>query len=74
MLSRKFPIPSHFLALAFLCTGAHKVCKTKGQLFQRWLVRPSSATYAARDMSSGGRNCYFLYLSGKLLPSVCKGL
>jgi hypothetical protein len=40
MLSRKFPIPSsrsaplpthsHFLALAFPCTGAYKVCKTKG--------------------------------------------
>jgi hypothetical protein len=43
MLSRKFPIPSprpaplrihsHFLALAFPCTGAYKVCKTKGPLF-----------------------------------------
>jgi hypothetical protein len=40
MLSRKFPIPfpcpaplpthSHFLALVFPCTGAYKVCKTKG--------------------------------------------
>jgi hypothetical protein len=40
MLSQKFPIPSlcpvplptHscFLALAFPCTGAHKVCNTKG--------------------------------------------
>ena len=25
--------PLHFLALAFLCTGAYKVCKTKGPLF-----------------------------------------
>ena len=43
MLSRKFPIhslrpaplPTHsrFLALAFPCTGAYKVCKTKGPLF-----------------------------------------
>jgi hypothetical protein len=44
MLSQKFPIPSpphpaslpthsHFLALAFPCTGAHKVCKTKVPLF-----------------------------------------
>jgi hypothetical protein len=43
MLSRKFPIPSlrpaplpthfPFLALAFLCTGAYKVCNTQGPLF-----------------------------------------
>jgi hypothetical protein len=43
MLSQKFPIPSpcraplpthsYFLALAFPCTGAYKVCKTKGTLF-----------------------------------------
>jgi hypothetical protein len=43
MLSWKFPIPSlspaplhtysHFLALAFPCTVAYKVCKTKGPLF-----------------------------------------
>ena len=43
MLSRKFHIPSHypgplptyfcFLALAFPCTGAYKVCKTNGPLF-----------------------------------------
>ena len=43
MLSQKFPIPSprpasltihsHFLALAFPCTGAYKVCKTKGASF-----------------------------------------
>jgi hypothetical protein len=40
---RKFPIPfprpaplpthSHFMALAFPCTGAYKVCNTKGPLF-----------------------------------------
>jgi hypothetical protein len=42
MLSQKSPIPSpptlpsphsHFLALAFPCTEAYKVCKTKGSLF-----------------------------------------
>ena len=43
ILSRKFPIPSpcsapqpthsHVLARAFPCTGAYKVCKTKGHLF-----------------------------------------
>ncbi len=43
MLSGKFPIPSlrpaflpthtHFLALAFPCIGAYKVCITKGPLF-----------------------------------------
>jgi hypothetical protein len=43
MLSRKFPIPSlhpaplpihsFFLALAFPCTEAYKVCNTKGHLF-----------------------------------------
>jgi hypothetical protein len=33
--SRPAPLPthSHFLALAFPCTGAYKVCKTKGSLF-----------------------------------------
>jgi hypothetical protein len=44
MLSRKFPIPSpcpaplpthsHFLTLAFPCTGAYKVFPTKGPLFK----------------------------------------
>ena len=43
MLSQKSPIlspclaplptHSHFLALAFPCTGAYKVCKTKGPVF-----------------------------------------
>jgi hypothetical protein len=43
MLSQKSPTPSppptplpthsHFLALAFLCTGAYKVCLTNGPLF-----------------------------------------
>jgi hypothetical protein len=32
---RPAPLPthSHFLALAFPCTGAYKVCRTKGPLF-----------------------------------------
>ena len=43
MLSQKFPIPtphpapipthSHFLDLAFPCTGTFKICKAKGPLF-----------------------------------------
>ena len=42
MLSQKSPIPSpptplpthsHFLALAFPCTGAYKVCLSNGPLF-----------------------------------------
>jgi hypothetical protein len=47
-LSRKFPVPfpcpaplpthSHFLALAFPCTEAYKVCKTKGPLFPMLLL------------------------------------
>jgi hypothetical protein len=54
-----FPLPasqpthSCFLALTFPCTGAYDLCKTKGLSFQRWLIRSSSATYAARDASSG---------------------
>jgi hypothetical protein len=31
--SASLPTHSHFLALAFLCTGAYKVCKTRGPLF-----------------------------------------
>jgi hypothetical protein len=62
-LSQKFPIPflcpallptlSRFLALAFPCTGAYKVCNTKGPLFPVMANYISSATYAARDTSSG---------------------
>jgi hypothetical protein len=36
MLSQKPPTPpthSHFLALAFPCTGAYKVCMSNGPLF-----------------------------------------
>jgi hypothetical protein len=64
MLSQKSSIPSphpaplptdsHFLALALPCTGVYKVCKTKEPLFPMMAELPSSATYAARDMSSGG--------------------
>jgi hypothetical protein len=44
------PTHSHFLALAFPCSGAYKVCRTKRPLLP--MTRPSSATYAARDRSS----------------------
>jgi hypothetical protein len=47
-------IHSCFPGLAFPCTGAYNLCKTKGLSSQLWPTRPSSATYAARDMSSGG--------------------
>jgi hypothetical protein len=50
------PQPTHscFLALAFPCTGAYNLRKTKDLSSQWWPTRPSSATYAARDTSSGG--------------------
>ena len=52
MLSQNFtpssPTHSHFLALAFLCTEAEKVCTTNRPLF---LLMD---TYAARNTSSGG--------------------
>ena len=50
------PTHSHFLVLAFPCTEAYKVCKTKGPLFPMVddHIRPSSDTYAARNTSSGG--------------------
>jgi hypothetical protein len=64
MLSQKSFMPSHnpalqptrscFLALVFSCIGAYNLCKTKNLSSQYWLIRPSSATYAARDRSSGG--------------------
>ena len=51
MLSWKSPIPSpypaplpthsHFLALAFPCTVAYKVSKSRGLSSQWWLTRPS---------------------------------
>jgi hypothetical protein len=48
------PSDSHFLALAFPCTEAYKVCKINGPLFPMMANRSSSDTYAARDTSSGG--------------------
>jgi hypothetical protein len=42
------------LALAFPYTGAYNLCKTKELSSHWWLTRPSSVTYAAGDMSSGG--------------------
>jgi hypothetical protein len=47
------PAHSHFLALAFPCTGAYKVCVPMGLSFQWWPTRPSFDTYAARVKSSG---------------------
>ena len=58
MLSQKSPTiaptHSHFLALAFPCTEADKVCTTNGTLFPLMANRLSSDTYAARDKSSRG--------------------
>jgi hypothetical protein len=64
MLSWKSPIPSPhpalqpthscFLALAFPCTRAYDLLKTKGLSSQCWPTRPSSATYATRDTALGG--------------------
>ena len=61
MLSPKPPIPSRcpapqpthsgILALAFPCTGAYDLHKTKGLSSHWWLARPSSATYATRHSS-----------------------
>ena len=48
------PTNSHFLALAFPCTEAYKVCKCNGLSFHWWPTRPSSDTYAAIDTSYGG--------------------
>jgi hypothetical protein len=42
------------LALAFPCTGHIKFAIPRGLSSQWWPGRPSSATYAARDTSSGG--------------------
>ena len=43
------PQPNSFLALAFSCTRANDLCKTKS-LSSHWrLTRPSSATYTTRD-------------------------
>jgi hypothetical protein len=66
MPSPPTPLPTHslFLALAFPCTEAYKVCKTNGPLFPLMPTRPSSDTYAPRDMSSGGGG-------GLLVSSYC---
>jgi hypothetical protein len=58
MLSQKppptpLPTHSHFLALAFPCTGVYKVYCPVGLSFQWWPTRPSFDTYAARVKSSG---------------------
>jgi hypothetical protein len=53
--SHPAPQPTHssFLALAFPSTEAYNPCKTKGLSSHQWPTRPSSATYATRDTSSG---------------------
>jgi hypothetical protein len=48
------PTHSRFLALALPCTGAYNFRKTKGLSSHWWPTRPSFATYATRDTSSGG--------------------
>jgi hypothetical protein len=58
---------SHFLALAFPCTEAYKVCtQPMGLSFHWWPTRPSSDTYAARDTSSGG-----YWLVHIVVPPTC---
>ena len=56
------PQPTHscFLALAFPYIGAYNLPKTKGLSSHRWPTRPSSATYATRDKSSGGTGQFIL--------------
>jgi hypothetical protein len=64
MLSQKSPTPFpqpppllthyHFLALAFPFMGHIKFARPRSLSSQWWVARPSSATYAARDTSSGG--------------------
>jgi hypothetical protein len=53
---RPAPQPTHscFLALAFPCIVEYNLCKTKGLSSQWWPIRPSSAIYAASEMSSEG--------------------
>ena len=52
------PAPQHthscFLTLQFPCIGTYDLCNTKGLSSHWWPTRSSSATYAARDTSSGG--------------------
>jgi hypothetical protein len=48
------PTHSRFLALAFPCTGAYVLRKTKGFSSHWWLTSSSSATYATRDFSHVG--------------------
>ena len=50
------PQPTHscFLTLAFPCPRAYDLHKTKSLSSHWWPTRPSSATYAPTDISSGG--------------------
>jgi hypothetical protein len=68
MLSRKFPIPSlcpaalpthsHFLALVFPCTGAYKVCNTKGSLFFQWFLQYIHSDFFKCFLSNNCRSLY----------------
>jgi hypothetical protein len=51
------PQPTHSHILAFPCTGAYDLIKTKGLSSHWWTKRPSSATYSTKDTSfrGGGR-------------------
>ena len=55
-LPRHASLPTHsqFLARHSTVLGHIKFAVPRGLSPQYWLTRPSSATYAARDMSSGG--------------------
>jgi hypothetical protein len=67
------PTQSCFLVLAFPCTGAYNLCKTKGISSQWWPTRPSSVTYAVRDMSSGvlvSSYCFSSYRVEDLFSSL----
>ena len=53
---RPAPQPTHscFLDLAFPCTRAYALWKTKGLSSHWWPTRPSSVTYTTRDTALGG--------------------
>jgi hypothetical protein len=61
------PQPTHFcfLALAFPCTGAYELHKTKGLSSHWWPTRPFFAKYATRDTALGR------IVGGVLVTSCC---
>jgi hypothetical protein len=58
------PQPTHslFLALKFPCTGAYNLQKTKDLSSHWWPTRPTSATYATGDTSSGGLGYWLVHI------------